>query len=126
MPASEGPRQKPRQLTQLGDVHDFLDEVRLRPGMWLRGSSLQHLESMLIGYRVALGVHGIPEDFDFWSPGQGPFAEWLWQRLGHKYPSALGWAVEIEREAEATNESAVELFFSLLDEFRAERSEAKG
>ncbi|MFJ7302383.1 hypothetical protein [Streptomyces sp. NPDC099088] len=108
-------------------MHDFLDEVRLRPGMWLRGSSLQHLESMLIGYRAALGVHGIPEDFDFWSPGsRGPFAEWLCQRLGHKTPSPLGWAVEIEREAETTNKPAVELFFSLLDEYRAERSEAKG
>lgn len=125
MTGTDGARQKPRQLTQLGDVHDFLDEVRLRPGMWLRGSSLQHLESMLIGYRVALGVHGIPEDFDFWSPGsQGPFAEWLWQRLGRSSP--LGWAVEIEREAEAANRPAVELFFSLLDEYRAERSGTNG
>ncbi|MFF1812361.1 hypothetical protein ACFVXW_25125 [Streptomyces sp. NPDC058251] len=64
-----------------------------------------------------------PEDFDFWNPGsQGPFAEWLWQRLGCS--SALGWAVEIDREAEAANKPAVELFFSLLDEYRAERSEA--
>ncbi|MFF8531967.1 hypothetical protein ACF07B_08290 [Streptomyces sp. NPDC015532] len=122
MTAPDGTRKKPRQLTELGDVHDFLDEVRLRPGMWLRDSSLQHLDSMLAGYRVALAVHGIAEDFDFWSPDcQGPFAEWLWKRLGRH--SSLGWAAEIEREAEDSDTPAVELFFSLLDEYRAERSQ---
>ncbi|MFJ9479613.1 hypothetical protein ACIRRI_32155 [Streptomyces mirabilis] len=76
MTAPDGTRQKPRQLTELGDVHDFLDEVRLRPGMWLPGGSLRHLDSMLVGYRVALAVHGTAEDFDFWNPGcQEPFAE---------------------------------------------------
>ncbi|QDO39859.1 hypothetical protein FNV62_18260 [Streptomyces sp. RLB3-17] len=65
------------------------------------------------------------EAFDFWNPGcQEPFAEWLWKRLGRH--SSLGWAAEIEREAEASNTPAVELFFSLLDEYRAERGQPKG
>lgn len=107
MTAPDGTRQKPRQLTELGDVHDFLDEVRLRPGMWLPGGSLRHLDSMLVGYRVALAVHGTAEDFDFWNPGcQEPFAEWLWKRLGRH--SSLGWAAEIEREAKASNTPAVD------------------
>ncbi|MFF9098352.1 hypothetical protein ACF1AX_35165 [Streptomyces sp. NPDC014802] len=72
---------------------------------------------MLIGYRAAMAVHGIEEDFAFWGPGaQGVFAEWLWQRLGHH--SSLGWAVEIEREAQEAGVPAVELFFSLWDEYR--------
>jgi hypothetical protein len=113
-------RRQPRPLTELSDVHDFLEEIRLRPGMWLRGDSLRHLDSMLIGYRAALAVHGIEEDFAFWSPGtQGPFAEWLWQRLGRH--SSLGWAVEIEREAREAGVPAVELFFGLWDEYRRER-----
>lgn len=45
----------------------------LGPGMWVR--SLDHLDSMLIGYLVALEVHGMAEEFNFWP--QGPFAEWL-------------------------------------------------
>ncbi|MFK0229720.1 hypothetical protein ACIQUL_28570 [Streptomyces sp. NPDC090303] len=106
----------------MSGLYDFLDEVRLRPGMWVRGSSLLHLESMLTGYRVALGVHAAEEDFDFWSPGtQGPFGEWLWRRNGET--SALGWAVEIEREAEAEGIPAMELFFTLLDQFRSERGQ---
>src|SRR5215831_8119832 len=99
MTQAEGPRHTPKQLGELADVYDFLEEVRLRPGMWVRLSSLQHLQSMLTGYRVALGVHGIAEPFDFWNPGaQGSFSEWLWQRLGRH--STLDWATEIEHEAE--------------------------
>lgn len=115
-------KRKPRQLTELADVHDFLEEVRLRPGMWIRRSSLQHLDSMLVGYRVALGVHGVDEGYDFWSPGnQGPFADWLGKRLGWSHPSALGWAVEIERQAAASDTPPIELFFTLWDEYRADR-----
>jgi hypothetical protein len=53
-------KRNPRQLSELNDIFDFLEEVRLRPGMWVR--SLDHLNSMLIGYRVALEVHGFAED----------------------------------------------------------------
>ncbi|WP_252536944.1 hypothetical protein [Streptomyces sp. RO-S4] len=120
-----GPRRQPRQLTELSNVHDFLEEVRLRPGMWVHRKSLQHLDSMLVGYRVALGVHGVAEDFDFWNPGTGsPFAEWLCRRLGRH--SSLGWAAQIEREAEAAGVPAIELFFSFFDEYRADTNPADG
>ncbi|SOD76501.1 hypothetical protein SAMN06272781_4348 [Streptomyces sp. 1222.2] len=87
--------------------------------MWVRGRSLLHLESMLIGYTAALGVHGIDEDCDLHPGSLRPFAQWLWRRLGMSYPSSLGWAVEIERRAEQTDVPAMEMFFELLDEFRA-------
>ncbi|MFC5214511.1 hypothetical protein [Streptomyces coerulescens] len=111
-------RRSPRQLGELTGVYDFLEEVRLRPGMWVRHRSLQHLDSMLTGYRVALGVHDIAEPFDFWNPGgaQRPFSEWLCRRLGRE--SSLGWATEIEREAERSGRPAMEMFFEFLDEFR--------
>ncbi|MBL7491863.1 hypothetical protein I6A60_29585 [Frankia sp. AgB1.9] len=86
--------------------------------MWVRGGSLQELDHMLVGYRVALGVHGVTEDWDFWNPGdQGSFAAWLWVRLGRS--SSLGWAVEIEREAEVSSVPPLDLFFALWDEYRA-------
>ncbi|WP_320780721.1 hypothetical protein [Streptomyces sp. CRN 30] len=111
-------RSAPRQLAELSGVYDFLDEIRLRPGMWVHRSSLLHLDSMLTGYRVALGVHDIEEPFDFWTPGgSAPFSEWLWQRLG--YHSSLRWAAEIERVAKQENRPALKEFFELLDEFRA-------
>jgi hypothetical protein len=117
------PRRTPKPPAELDDVYDFLEEVRLRPGMWVRGSSLLHLESILMGYRIAMAAHSVTEDWPFWSPGrQGPFTEWLWQRLGHK--SAMGWAVEIEREARAADQQPIDMFFSLFDEYRAERDQA--
>ncbi|MFD8646075.1 hypothetical protein ACFV14_37885 [Streptomyces zaomyceticus] len=113
-------RRAPRPLSELQGIHDLLEEVRLRPGMWIRRSSLQHLDSLLTGYRVALEIHGVDEEVVF--AHTGPFSEWLWKRLGMQYSSALGWAVEIEREAERKNVPAIELFFAFLDEFTAERS----
>ncbi|WP_406476270.1 hypothetical protein [Streptomyces sp. NBC_01615] len=112
-------RPRASHLSELTDVYDFLDQVRLRPGVWVRGGSLLHLESVLFGYQAALSVHGIEEDSDFSTGSQGPFADWLWTRLDMRFPSALGWAVEIERAAEQADKPALEMFFDLLDEFRA-------
>jgi hypothetical protein len=106
----------------LNDVYKLLDEIRLRPGMWVRGGSLLHLDSMLLGYRIALNSHGVDENWPFWSPGKpGRFTDWLWQRLGEH--SSLGWAAEIERQAQAAGQSAMDLFFSLFDEYRAEHDQ---
>ncbi|TDU77681.1 hypothetical protein [Streptomyces sp. KS 21] len=115
-------RRKPRHPNELRSVYDFLDEVRLRPGMWVRGSSLLHLDSMLTGFWVAEQIHDAQSEWDF--SHLGPFSTWLWPRLGMKYPSALGWAMEIERAAEAEGRPGMELFFELLDEFRAEPTDA--
>ncbi|WP_143202971.1 hypothetical protein [Streptomyces sp. CB02261] len=101
------------------NVYDLLDQVRLRPGMWVPGSSLTHLDTMLIGYSVALTVHDAEEDFPFWTPGrESPFDTWLRKRNG--YESSLRWSAQIEREAAAVGMPAIELFFTLLDQFRAE------
>ncbi|MFD9941142.1 hypothetical protein ACFWYW_50065 [Nonomuraea sp. NPDC059023] len=109
-------KRRPRQLGELSDVFDFLEEVRLRPGMWAR--SLEDLSSVLIGYKVAVKIHGITEQVDFWP--DGPFAEWLWTKLGRQ--SSLGWAAEIGREAEAENVNPLELFFTFVDDYRVERA----
>lgn len=95
-------------------MYDFLEQVRLRPGMWLppRGS-LHHLESMLGGYQIALGVHSIDEPFPFW--GDGPFSQWLCQHFGR--PSSLNWATQIEQET-SDGSTPVEEFFRLLDDYR--------
>ncbi|WP_240802019.1 hypothetical protein [Streptomyces sp. A1136] len=97
--------------------------------MWVRRSSLLHLDSMLTGFWVAEQVHDAHTEWGFrdgkWDFSHlGPFSTWLWSRLGMKHPSALGWAVEIERAAEAEGKPGMELFFELLDDFRAEQTDA--
>ncbi|MEU9705288.1 hypothetical protein [Streptomyces sp. NPDC047981] len=112
----------PKHVKDFGNVYGFLDQVRLRPGMWVPNISLAHLDSMLLGYRVAIEVHNAEEDFPFWTPGgDTPFDTWLNERNGRG--SAVRWPAQIEHEAETTGTPAVELFFSLLDQFRAERQQ---
>ncbi|WP_222127787.1 hypothetical protein [Streptomyces sp. SLBN-31] len=67
--------QSPRPIDQCRDVQDVLDQIRLRPSMWVRQGCLRDLQNILIGYAAALSVHGVDEPFTL-SPG-GPFAEWL-------------------------------------------------
>ncbi|MFD0063245.1 hypothetical protein [Streptomyces sp. NPDC056690] len=120
MPEPGEPRRTPRHASEISSVYELLDEIRLRPAMWVRDASLLHLESILMGYRIALNPHSADEGWPFWSPGsQGSFSEWLWQRLGRH--SSLSWATEIEREAQTANQAAMNLFFSLFDEYLAER-----
>ena len=113
MPTQDRPQSAVKHWQDCTDVYDFLEQIRLRPGMWLPGGSLQHLQSILIGYRVALGVHSFDETFAFW-PGEA-FTQWL--REHHGISSSLGWAAEIERQTPADS-TPVDEFFQLLDTFR--------
>lgn len=87
--------------------------------MWVRGRSVRALETMLCGYSMALAVHDVPEYFEL-DPALGPFAAWL--RETRDWAMAEGWAAAIEAHAES--DSPIELFFGLLDEYRA-RPEAE-
>lgn len=115
MPTDDSPQNTVKHWQDCTDVYDFLDQIRLRPSMWLPGGSLRHLEAVLTGYRVALGVHAIDEPFDFWPEER--FTQWLHERRGTS--SSLGWAAEIER-ATPPDSTPVAEFFQLLDAFRRE------
>lgn len=119
MPTEDSPGLTAKHWQNCTDVYDFLDQVRLRPGMWLRGGSLHDPESMLMGYQVALGVNSINEPCDFWHGGA--FSKWLGTRLGGTGP--LGWAADIERNTPAGS-TPVDEFFRLLDAYRSDASHA--
>ncbi|WP_328909972.1 hypothetical protein OG230_10905 [Streptomyces sp. NBC_00234] len=113
-----------KPVNELHDVYDFLDQVRMRPGMFVRGGSLLELQAILYGYRVASEIYSSQPMTDF--EHTGPFAEWLWPQLGRSHSSPVGWAVEITKAADTVDKSAVELLFDLLDKFKAEhRPEAR-
>ncbi|MGW9072850.1 hypothetical protein ACWGQT_25850 [Streptomyces yangpuensis] len=116
MPTDDSPQSTVKHWQDCTDVYDFLEQIRLRPGVWLPGHSLRHLEALLTGYRVALGVHAIDEPFDFW-PEQR-FTQWLHERGGSS--SSLSWAAEIERTTPPAS-APVEEFFRLLDQYRVEQ-----
>ncbi|MFB7147846.1 MULTISPECIES: hypothetical protein [Streptomyces] len=72
MPTEDSPGLTAKHWQDCTDVYDFLDQVRLRPGMWLPDGSLRHLQAMLLGYQVAASVHSVNEPFNFWE-----FSKWL-------------------------------------------------
>ncbi|MEU1472394.1 hypothetical protein ABZ434_29745 [Streptomyces sp. NPDC005761] len=117
MPTEDSPRLTAKHWQDCTDVYDFLDQIRLRPGMWIPGGSLLHLQSLLTGYRVALGVHGIEEPFAFWP--QDDFNRWLQEQRG--LAGSLTWAAEIELST-PVGSTPVEEFFRLLDDFRRENA----
>ncbi|SDP82774.1 hypothetical protein SAMN05421507_11620 [Lentzea jiangxiensis] len=82
--------------------------------MWIRGRQLRDLETILLGYGVALEVHGVNESFHL-NPG-GPFGEWLHARFG--WSMSCGWAQAITENA--GTEDPLVLFFDLVDEYRTD------
>jgi hypothetical protein len=107
----QGRRIKP--VEQCRDVYDVLEQIRLRPSMWIGQGSLRELETMLLGYSVALRVHQVEEPFVFSTPG--PFTEWLYER--YDWSTSTGWAAAVERHADG--QEPLTVFFQLLDEYRS-------
>ncbi|MEU8136522.1 barstar family protein [Streptodolium elevatio] len=118
MPTEDSPDDAFKPWQECSDVYDFLEQIRLRPGMWLPGGSLQHLQSILTGYGVALAVHSCTEPFAFW-PEQD-FSTWLQEHYG--ISSSLTWVAEIERHTPADS-TPVDEFFRLLNAFRRDTAE---
>src|SRR5690606_17894442 len=73
------PVKKTRPLNQCGDVYGLLEQIRLRPSLWLPDRSLRDLQNILIGYDAALTVNGL-ERAGFWP--SGPFSDRLHARYG--------------------------------------------
>lgn len=112
-PVKNSPVKKTRPLNQCGDVYGLLEQIRLRPSLWLPDRSLRDLQNILIGYDAALTVNGL-ERSGFWP--SGPFSDRLHARYG--WSTSTGWAGAIERNAGP--EEPLQVFFRLLDEYRAE------
>jgi hypothetical protein len=90
--------------------------------MWARAGSLQDLQSIFFGYWVALQVHSVAEEFDLHS-SEGPFARWLESEYG--WSMVFGWAGAIQNHL-SDGETALDVFFRLLDEFRSTRKSHPG
>ncbi|MFE5555232.1 hypothetical protein [Streptomyces sp. NPDC056544] len=117
MTAPQGKRRPPRPVSEMRDVYDFLEDVRLRPGMYAFQSSVMHLHSLLDGFELAMEMSGKPDSTPF-GP-RGGFIEWLRGQINGQYGSLI-WGYAIELEAGDRGMPAMELFFELLDKFRAE------
>jgi hypothetical protein len=98
--------------TATRNVFVWLDQIRSRPGMYIRNNSLRELEMLIWGYYSALGMHGIVEDVPAMDRH---FSTWL----GHttKWSCCSGWAYAINYRFPVADD-ALNAFFRLVDEYR--------
>lgn len=94
------------------NVFEWLDFIRIRPGMHLRNGSLHDLESLLGGYYGGLYVHGVIEQVPQMTRH---FLDWLYHRT--RWSCCQGWAVAIE-EHHPMPKDALAAFFAFVDAYR--------
>lgn len=110
----------------MASVFEVLDEVRKRPGIYVGGEESQralqltNLEQLLSGYAIALRQHGVREPVaDF--PRE--FGAFLWKTK--QWSASCGPIAAIRRVA-TNDQDAWDLFWDLVDEFRATVESPKG
>lgn len=101
---------------RLVDIIEILDKIRRLPAIYLDGDrSLKRVRSFLVGYEVG-AVATARELTDREQFHQ--FTNWVASRLGYA-ESTIGWCNMILEKA-GSDEKAYDMFFELLDEFRAQ------
>jgi hypothetical protein len=96
--------------------YELLDAIRKRPAFYIDDDkSIKRLRSFLVGYDVGLAQHSVPSPDEFVG-----FNDWIASQFGYSNSTA-GWCNMILDKA-GSDEKAFDLFFELLDKFRAEGS----
>ena len=94
------------------NIFEWLEQMRGRPGMFLRNNMLEDLETLVNGYCACLTLHNVIEA----APSMGRhFHDWLWFKT--QWSDCCGWAELINREY-PESQKALEAFFVLVDEYR--------
>jgi hypothetical protein len=94
------------------NVYDWLEKVRTRPLMYIEKDNLYELELLISGYYTALHQHHIDENVP---PISSHFLDWL--RHHKNWTINQGWAKAIYSNL-PKNLSALDKFFTLVDEYR--------
>lgn len=98
------------------NIHNLIQTIRRRPGMFLGSLSIKPLMHFINGYKFAqneLGKNNDSEIFplDFWF-----FHEFVKVKLGFS-SSVPGWCNLILQSCNGDEKKALEMFFTLYDEF---------
>ncbi|KOU20116.1 hypothetical protein [Streptomyces sp. WM6368] len=114
MTAPDGKRRASRPVSELRDVYDFLEEVRLR---YVCTPSTDHAPAILLGFDLAVQIHGTAGATLF--DDDSAFRKWLYHQINGQYGSLI-WGYAIELEAKDRGLPAMDIFFEILDKVRAE------
>ena len=103
-----------------GDIYEMLDAMRARPALYLGESSLTLMWVFLMGYQFALQDHEISfREVGPWSFG---FHHYVGRRLNQLPINGKGYHLLILQHVGGDEAKALELFWQLLDDFRAEQA----
>ncbi|WP_202924896.1 hypothetical protein [Myxacorys almedinensis] len=97
----------------MAGLFELLDKIRVKPGMYIGGTSVTDLFMFLGGYKIAqqeFGVAFTEAEKRFYRE----FQPWLQRRLG--MTTSRSWAKMLEFRS-INQQEAFESFFKLLDEF---------
>jgi len=113
---------------EVKNIYDLLFLMELRPAMYLGKKSITLLRTYLDGFFAALQVS--KSDFDcknFQSVDKllylGGFQRWTSKRFFDNEETAMSWNRSILNEADNDEEKALDLFFTLLEEFKLEKED---
>jgi PrcB C-terminal len=107
------------------DVYGLLDNIRTDPHYWRAVGSLDQLRLLLAGYREAVEISGSHEALDFPFGNPGPFSVWLRLQipaLKTTSPYDVDWPSALENQAATLGVPPLDLFFTMVDQFRAVRA----
>jgi hypothetical protein len=112
---------KQARFTEQGEyLYQVLRELQVRPGMFLGQCSITRLRSFLDGYRSArvdLGLQATSQENEF-----SKFQAWVQEK--YQVTSSHGWDSIILSNS-ADEQEALQLFFSLLQQFQQEQTLVK-
>ena len=103
-------------MAKRGDIYDYLQQVKERPGMFVAEHSLEQLSMLLQGYEACLWSHDLEEEVEGRPFHTSSFGEWLREEKG--WSTSCGFAHAIGHEV-SDPEEAMALFFTLLGAYRA-------
>jgi hypothetical protein len=91
---------------------EYLRAIEKRPGMYLGGPSISHLQTFIMGYqmgRCGTDDTTVLDGFDFW----------VYHRYRHG--GSRSWAQELLKQAGGDEAAAFDLFVAHFDEYLEER-----
>jgi hypothetical protein len=97
----------------MAGLFELLDKIRVKPGMYIGGTSVTDLFMFIGGYKTAQHEFGIPLT-DAEKRFYREFQPWLQQRL--RMTTSRSWAKMLEFRS-INQQEAFEAFFKQLDEF---------
>lgn len=103
------------------EIYELLDAVRARPKMYIGEDAMTNLWYLLDGYRMALSIHRDTLKIGHWDSEFNYFVAKRFPEIKNKF--SKGYSRIILESVDGNELKALERFFALVDEFRAQESQ---